>query len=369
VEVYSDHVLRGCKHCRHSISIWLPPIRKSVLYLDQFFFSGAFRGGDARFVSAAVRIRDLAAKQLLTVPFSSIHEDETHQWERREELYEFIKATSRGHEFEPAYDVEREQILGAFSSWLDGRPPEYEIKRDDALPREVDEWDSYLRFDVGRYMGDIELIRGLKRESIEGLVALFPGWRKSTQTFAEDVAGEVNASGKGYMDAYLKFMLRIGAGDYTAILDSPMHSMVVQHMLHLLPKDMEPDEQLRKCWNFFSSLHFANVPLRDLESRIFATLKAHVKSGAYPNPEAACERLKGFFYDSKHIATYAPYCDAFVMDQPMAELVSQRGVALEERYGVRVFSLNNWDDLLDWIDAREATMTDEHRAGLIAAYS
>ena len=91
VDVYRDHVLRGCRYCKYSTSVYLPPIRKAVLYLDQFFFSGAFRGGDARFVTAANRIKDLTAKQLLVVPFSSIHEDETHQWDRRAELPPFAQ--------------------------------------------------------------------------------------------------------------------------------------------------------------------------------------------------------------------------------------------------------------------------------------
>jgi hypothetical protein len=59
---------------------------------------------------------------------------------------------------------------------------------------------------------------------------------------------------------------------------------------------------------------------------------------------------------------------AFVMDQPMAELVAQQTVALEQRYAVKVFSLNNWDDLFLWLDGIEGQgMTDEHKRGLEAA--
>ena len=75
-----------------------------------------------------------------------------------------------------------------------------------------------------------------------------------------------------------------------------------------------------------------------------------MKDGAYTNFEKTVQRLSGFFYDVKHIATYAPYCDAFVVDQPMAELVRKKTVAVSERYGVHIFSLNNWDDLMIWLD-------------------
>lgn len=368
VDIYGDHVLRGCKFCKHAARIYLPEVRKAVLYLDQFFFSGAFRGGDQRFVNAARRVRDLADKQLLVSPFSSIHEDETHQWARRDELYEFIKGASRGHEFKPAYDIEQEQILNGFQAFLAAQPPAYACDRSEALEREVDQWDSYFRIDVGRYMGDIDLIRTLKRQSIADLVDVFPEWRTSTNTFDEDVALELHAAAKMYLDAYINYVMRIGRGDYGALINSPIISMIVQHMLHFLPKDMGPDEQLRRVGEFLRSNHFAALPYQDLEARSFATLKAQVKAGAYTNRETALQRLSGFFYDVKHIATYAPYCQAFVMDQPMAALMAHPTVALERRYGVLVFSLNNWDDFIRWLDGLEAAMTNEHRVGLNTAY-
>lgn len=101
---------------------------------------------------------------------------------------------------------------------------------------------------------------------------------------------------------------------------------------------------------------------------MFATLKDMVKRGAYANREAARKRLSGVFDDINHISLYAPYCDAFVMDTPMAALVQQPTVGLEQRYGVKVFSLTNWDELLAWLDDLEANMSAEHKAGVVAAY-
>jgi hypothetical protein len=101
---------------------------------------------------------------------------------------------------------------------------------------------------------------------------------------------------------------------------------------------------------------------------MFAKLKNMIQSGAYTNREIALKRLRGFYYDVKHVATYAPYCDAFVMDQAMAALVADGRVALEDRYPVKVFSLNNWNELFTWLNALEAGMTAEHKVGLSAAY-
>ena len=44
-------------------------------------------------------------------------------------------------------------------------------------------------------------------------------------------------------------------------------------------------------------------------------------------------------------------------------------MALEQRYGVKVFSLRNWDALLAWLDDLEAGMTEEHRSAVAAVYA
>jgi hypothetical protein len=373
VSVRGDRVLRGCMNCKYNTVVLLPKTRKKVLYLDQFFFSSAFRERDPRFTKAAERIRQVSALQLLAVPFSSIHEDETHQWrgydgKNKDDLMEFIKATSRGHEFKPAYDVEQTQIVRAFHAFLPGKPEAFDLQERDAIQGYIHEWDDYFRIDVGRYIGDIELIRDLKRQSVEGLVDMFPSWRTSTNTFEQDVTLELRDAAKGYIDSYITYAARIATGEYSALFDSPIMSMVVQNLLDCLPEEMPPDDGLRKIIEYFKSSHFSEIPYNWISSRAYAVLKDIVKRGAYIDQKDAIQRLSGFFQDVKHISTYAPYCDAFVMDKVMAALVADPRIALENRYGVKVFSLNNWDDFLVWMDALENGMTQEHRSGLAAAY-
>jgi len=373
VSVRGNYVLRGCMSCKYSTTVWLPELRKKILYLDQFFFSSAFREHDPRFVKAAQRIRHISALQLSVAPFSSIHEDETHQWrgyggKNKEDLMEFIKSTSGGHEFKPAYNVERTQIVRAFQSFLADKPAAFHLDPSDVVEGDIHEWDDYFRIDVGRYIGDIELIRDLKRQSVEDLVDLFPRWRQSTNTFDVDVALEMQDGAKGYSESYFKYATRVAGGDYDALFDSPIMSMVVESLMDCLPDEMTPEEQLKRIGMFFNSTHFMEIPYQWLSARIYATLKDMVKRGAYVDRDSAIQRLSGFFQDVQHVSTYAPYCDVFVMDQAMASLVADPHVGIENRYGVKVFSLNNWDQFLAWLDALEAEMTQEHRTGLAAAY-
>ncbi|MDP3227152.1 MAG: hypothetical protein Q8N13_04140 [Acidovorax sp.] len=368
-----DHVLRGCMHCEYQSLIWLPDIRKKVIYLDQFFLSHSFRGGDPRFLVAVERVKRISRFQLLVAPYSSVHEDETHQWrgykdKSHDQLMEFIKATARGAEFNKDYNVERKQVLKAWGAFLKGQSTAYVFEVRDAISGTLDEWDDYYRIDVGGYNRDIELKRTLKTQAVNELINVFDQWQASTQTFDQDVALEVREAGKNYMNTYLTMVKRISQGDFKAVIDSPLVAKVVEHMMHWLPDEQSPADRLRRCAEFFASDYFAQVPKLWVEARMFATLKDMVKRGAYANRDAARKRLSGVFDDIKHISLYAPYCDAFVMDTPMADLVQQPTVGLEQRYGVKIFSLNNWHELLAWLDALEENMSAEHRAGLAAAY-
>ena len=202
-----DHVLRSCLHCQYSETVPLPPLRKKILYLDQCFFSHAFHAQDRRFVEAADRIRQVSALQLLAVPFSSIHEDETNQWrgfdgKGKEAFMKFIKATSRGHEFEPAYEVEETQITRAFMAFVSGCSTECLFQVDDAVTAEIHAWDTYIRFDIGRYFGDVERMRDAKQQSVEALVDAFDHWRGSHETFQEQIALEMEEAASQYLRAY-----------------------------------------------------------------------------------------------------------------------------------------------------------------------
>ncbi len=281
---------------------------------------------------------------------------------------DFIKETARGAEFERDYNVEQTQVMKAFTAYLNGSPPEYRFEVRDAIQGSLDEWDDYFRIDVGGYMRDIELKRTLKTQAVNELVTVFDDWQRSTSTFEEDVAIEMRDAGRIYLKSYSTKRNRLRQGDFNAVLDSPIRSNVVEHMRYHLPDDMPESDQLNRCAKFFQSEHFAQVPHEWISARLFATLKGMVKRGSYANREEARKRLSGVFEDISHISLHAPYCSAFIVDTPMADLVRQPTVALEHRYGVKIFSLNNWDDLLEWLDQLEADMSDEHRVGVAAAY-
>lgn len=364
VDVHRNYVLHGCGRCHYSKQVWLPELRKKVLYLDQSFFSGAFSKEDSRFVELATRIQHAASAQLLTIPRSSIHDYETKLWRRGGELLDFIKQTSRGHRFRSALEVENAQILSGFKRWLAGEDAAYPVRQSDALSERVHDWDGYFLVDVHHEPGSNEAQREEKSQATTRLLDLFEGWKKSEETFSQCVAGELAGAKKLYQEAFIRCVERLGRGDVLGLLPPP----VIEHMRHLVPQGQSFHEAMKTCGDFFDSQHFARLPFQSLRARAYATLQKEVRDGAYRDSKRAREKLDGFYSDVDHFALYAPYCDAITMDKAMATLVSKPTLALEKTFGTKVFSLNNIDHFHGWLDELEAGVTDHHRWGLSTAY-
>jgi len=231
----------------------LPDIRKKIIYLDQFFLSHAFRDQERLFIDAANRIKDMAARQLVVCPYSSVHTDETHLWrhEQQENLYKFIKQTARGYKFREAYEIKLEQMHRLFDAFRSKSEIIQPIEERDAFRDEIHGWDDYIWIDLRPYLGDLEAIRQGKAAAIEGLVNLFPDWAKLTTSFEEDVSMEAIGYGRSLLNQYLQMVANVGTGNLMSYMDAPMDTMYVESLLHCDRTTMKIDERLRRIGAFF----------------------------------------------------------------------------------------------------------------------
>jgi hypothetical protein len=343
--------------------------RKKILYLDQSFLSMAFRK-DTKWEMPMGRIKDLLNLQLLVVPYSPTHEEETHFWvERRDDLLKFIYAVARGHKFEPYYRVERTQILKAFQAFLANAPAPYVREERDALPSSVHDWDGRFAVSVHRPVleGEVKRRRGFKQQAADELVKVLDDWTISTNTFEQDMEIERRDCVRIFIEHYERKASRLWAGDFSALLDSPMSADIVEDMLYIL-RLQGSAQPIQTVGFFFGSKHFAGVPSRELSARLFSAFKKRVREGAFPNRQKALEKLKGVLFDVQHAATYAPYCDAFFADRFMADLLNDPNVAVEQTFGCKIFSVARWPEFFRWLDNVKSSMTAEHLDGLSWAY-
>ncbi|MBY5733419.1 hypothetical protein HFO26_24515 [Rhizobium leguminosarum] len=368
VDVYGSFILRGCGRCRYTERLPLPEIHKRKLYLDQSFLSLVFKAEDGRYLGIAEKIKSICAKQALVVPYSNIHEDETHQWKNYEALLDFIKATARGHELRPSYEVIQAQFDTALQLWLTEQNPNFPVERNDAFDKEIDEWESYYRIDVAGYYGDIEKIRAAKITSITGLVETFDTWRDSFHSKEEHINLELASAAAGYINAYKAYLEKVDAGDYDDLLDRPINSKYVERMVRYRALGGSLEERVQSTFQFLYSPNFAAMPAQSISARIYAELREQVRRGAYAKKAKAIERLSGFFFDVDHISIYGPYFDSIVVDRSMHELLRSNTVDLSGRWGTKVFSASNLDEFDVWLGEIEQAIPPEHRGALPSAY-
>ena len=84
------------------------------------------------------------------------------------------------------------------------------------------------------------------------------------------------------------------------------------------------------------SEYYANVPEARIGSEFFALLRHRLRQGQYKNKEKNRDRFGGLFYDIRFISTYAPYCDAMVLDSLMYEWATDPLIDLPKRFGAPV---------------------------------
>jgi hypothetical protein len=348
----------------------LPDIRKKIIYLDQFFLSHAFRDQERSFIDAANRIKDMAARQLVVCPYSSVHTDETHLWrhEQQENLYKFIKQTARGYKFREAYEIKLEQMHRLFDAFRSNSEIIQPIEERDAFRDEIHGWDDYIWIDLRPYLGDLEAMRQGKAAAIEGLVNLFPDWAKLTTSFEEDVSMEARGYGISLLNQYLQMVANVGTGNLMSYMDAPMDTMYVESLLHCDRTTMKIDERLSRISAFFSSHYFTSIPNIKVSCGIFAVLRKMVKNGAYTNPINARRKLAGLFYDSECISVFGPYSDAIFIDRAMKQWCENPESMLLEPYDTKIFSVGNWDEFHRYLDSVEDNYTDDVREAINLVY-
>jgi len=370
VNISNDILLRGCCHCQYTEQIYLPPVEKEILYLDQFFLSHAFRKELPEFVEAAKLIADLAHDQLLVCPFSKIHEAETLLWRhpQKQSLWEFIKQSSRGHKFEPDYKIKRTQILRGFERFLSANKKPFQVKIKDAILKNINTWDNYFWIDSIIPLKNIELRRKLKDKSIEELVNIFPHWRKANTTFKENWRLVFQGAARSYLQLYSEKVDRLYRGDFRASIDSPIDAMVVESLLEWDIESIESEKRLERIIAYFKSPYFEEVPYEWISSGLLALLREKVKKGHYQNIDRAKQKLRGIFYDFQFVSTYAPYCQAMFIDNIMFNLVNDKLLNVTNMFGTKFFARRNWDAFLTFLNTLQSKKNQELEHALNLVY-
>jgi len=363
-------LLRGCNYCGDKKHYPLPVLKKEIIYLDQFFFSLAFREQKKEFVDAAKKITDMVARQLIVCPYSSVHRDETKLWrhEQQKELYDFIKHTSAGQKFKEAEEVKLSQMTCAYIKFLHDSNEPFRFESKDAFRDNIHKWNGYFWVDVNFNIGDTDLKREKKTEAIGGLVKLFPKWRESELSTKEIIKEEANGYRDGLLDCFFKMMDSMAKNDVMAYLNAPVNTIFVERLLHLKSDKVDDEGKFESIKSFFNSNYFYNLPYNKISCELFAILRKMVKNGAYKSPQKAQNKLSGLFYDTEFISVFGPYCNAIFIDKAMMQWCKDPDVDVLKPYSTKLFSADNWNEFHLYLDGIEQKISDEQKEALKIVY-
>lgn len=356
--VEGSRLIKGCGKCNHQVQEDLPALRKKILYLDQCFLSAMFRRDDDQIVDAGSKIGTLAHYQQIVSPFAGVHETESLQWipDKREELFQFIKQTARGHRFKFESEVKTVQMYRSLRQYLNSQDIAINLQESDVLSKELHKWDDYVWIDMKISLENPEETRKIKQEYAESLVALFPQWQGEELTFKQLFQEETAGAARMLLSLLADTMNRWLSPNPSSFMFGSQAGQMMLQLLRFIKRETRCDDATPVLTKYLQSDHFRAVPFISVSAALHAKLRQRVQQGCYANLEKAKDTFMGFPYDASFISVYGPYCDAIFVDNTMRQWLDEKDLRFSERYGTRLFSKSNMPELLDWLEEIESTI-------------
>ncbi len=380
---------RECRACWHSETIAFPPIRKRIIYLDQFLISNIAKVLDPTARSHSITANEpfwlevykkldrLSSLNLIVCPDSFFHNEESMlsgdpSYKKLRQVYEHL---SHGITFYDHNTIMRFQVHQHFENYLNNEPTKpLELNPEHVTHGNPHEWLGRMRIGVESrpFDGQIEAIRDERNRMYEAMKPIFGRWQEETgRDFMEWVREEANAFGKGTFLAYVKHLKKqvelpqkyadqILAGkeldiSFDDILPPPSVEIMQQIIMVLRGRGFENQTLLEKATEYLGSPDLINIPANHIAALLYAGIARKAAHGqkAVPN--------KGTFADVHAISSLLPYCDALFVDNAMATILNEGPIDKEmERYPARIFSMNSKEKFMAYLDAIEAEATSEH---------
>jgi hypothetical protein len=359
--ISSDSYRRRCKFCRFVATYFLPLLDKKVLYLDQFAISEIFKvkngmrrpdAPSAEFWTEASDLLNQAImRQQIICPASNIHHDETIVFGEGSALGLAHEMMGGDTSFEHTTTIEHQQIYRHLEAYLKGEdPPSFEFGVDQILCGERNAWLPDLHITVETdWSSFVENCRLERDKAAENFAPLYDHWSKVKPTFEEALKNELDALGRGYVEAYSHFMRMAQAGDESGDDQlfikgalSPVITLIHGIKREFVKHGVPQESALRETASFLSWPKNRSLPQHWISAHLYAAVANRFANGRRKHPS------RGMMNDVKAISLYGPYVDAMLLDNECASLVKEivtRGVELK----AKIFCLNRSDDFLAYL--------------------
>lgn len=379
-----------CTNCGYYKDWPLPKITKRIIYLDQFVISNIVKAKQPFWSELHKKLYALAAFHLIVCPYSDIHKDESLlSHELRDQLKEMYRSFGDNGRFRVTHEIEQEQLLAAMRRWLGVAESQSRPAWREAFAADPHTWSDDLQVfaDFPPHEPWVTDLRNRKQALHTDLESVRANWLAEDRKFGEDVQRESLSYGRTLLEAYrelangrqrleammpdeLKGIFRACVGPDRFDPHTPPGVQPGVMLVHWLAAEVykaRPDvhDPVAVVEQFFQSVEAANAPFQYITSRLWEAIAQKVR-----NPKGPRKSKPSDNYDVKAIATFAPYCDAMVVDNEFREMASQKNVDVPGKFGVRLFSLTERtrDEFIAYLDSLWGELSDAHREGLALIY-
>jgi hypothetical protein len=389
--IFDYHYSRRCDNCGYP-KPWekpyttpLPKINRKIIYLDQFIISNFMKVLHPDFresfdkkqfdfwYNLFGKLDRIIKLQLIISPYSEAHTDESLMSKYFKPLKKIYELLGHGISFSQPSQIISSQIIQIAKHWIANEHDyDIEIITGHILNKRTDAWfDRFFISMTQNWLFDFkEDTHRLKSSYNNGLVRSFKRWQNGAfRSFDDQYKLESESFGKTYLRIYAEHSLNLlnkfkNPKSLTFNdIEPPPAVWAIIAVEDILEKHVESKEtRLKKIKEFFLSNDIQKAPYIKIQSMLFAALARKAAAGQKKMPSP------GMTYDIQTISALLPYCDAMFIDNECHSLLNEKPLSTDLNYRTDLFSLNNKEDFLAYLDDIEKNMSEDHYKKVLEVY-
>jgi hypothetical protein len=368
---------RRCRACFHTGTVYLPEIRKKIVYIDQFVFSNFVKMLDPEIDGHERATSDPFWKQLFEtlgvvchIQLVACPDSREHQHESlTSSFYKSLKHTyehfSGGVSFHDSETIKLRQVAQIAKCWLKKEAVTFDFNAEEISSGRLHEWSGRIFITVdGLLPGTVDGLRTSRSKTHEGLQEVFAQWQRDKKPFREVFSIEKRGYRENLVNSYIKQFLKraqmpaqIMRGQMPS-LDEMLPSMAESQMLglqYLFEADaVDKKQSTEMLREFLASDAIDEAPFSVIGAAMYASLSRKAASGQKRMPN------QGTANDIEIVSTLLPYCDAMFMDNECSALWHDIPKSHTLPYLCRVFSKNTGADFIRYLTEIKDSATPEH---------
>ena len=373
---------RRCRDCWHNARYYLPDVKKTIIYLDQFAVTNLMlvrtkspRRPDSFYFTLYEKLMRLSMLQAIVCPYSNAHRDESVVYPDHKALRNGYEMFAHSVYFESFEIIRHCQIIDRVSKAIHDDSP-CSVGRKDVLAGDnPDVWIHRIRVSVDMVSptGFVEKLHEWRGKSHAGLIDVFTNtWKKQPErTWEHWRDSEAQSCGPQLMRLFLEYAkkwddITHGRREVEGLDDmapAPVVLLCNGIMARFRNAGHSVKNSMKLTAGFFHSKAMTLLPYVQISCSLYASLAKKAFSQVKPPTQ-------GFFSDVDVMSCLLPYCDAMFMDRECAAYWKEIQTSPSRRlpYETRVFSLAAKKEFLDYLDELERAVPEVQRRYALEVY-